>query len=80
MAHDDIIRWKHFPRYWPFVKEIHQSPGYPSQRPLMRSFDVFLCALSLTKSPDAGDLRRHAAHCDVTIVVAQNDWAADVPD
>ena len=22
----DIIKWKHFPRYWPFVRGIHQSP------------------------------------------------------
>ena len=26
-VHDDVIKWKHFPRYWPFV--------------LTRSFDVF---------------------------------------
>ena len=19
--HDDVIKWKHFPRYWPFVRE-----------------------------------------------------------
>ena len=25
--HDDIIKWKHFPRYWPFVWGIHRSPG-----------------------------------------------------
>ena len=24
--HDDVIKWKHFPRYWPFVREIHRSP------------------------------------------------------
>ena len=24
--HDDIIKWKHFPRYWPFVWGIHWSP------------------------------------------------------
>ena len=24
--HDDVIKWKHFPRYWPFVLEIHRSP------------------------------------------------------
>ena len=23
--HDDIIKGKHFPRYWPFVREIHRS-------------------------------------------------------
>ena len=24
--HDDVIKWKHFPRYWPLVWEIHRSP------------------------------------------------------
>ena len=24
--HDDVIKWKHFPRYWPFVSGIHGSP------------------------------------------------------
>ena len=23
-AHDDVIKWKDFPRYWPFVRWIHQ--------------------------------------------------------
>ena len=23
---DDVIKWKHFARYWPFVREIHRSP------------------------------------------------------
>ena len=26
MSHDDVIPWKHFPRYWPFERGIHQSP------------------------------------------------------
>ena len=26
MYHDDVIKWKHFPRYWSFVKGIHPSP------------------------------------------------------
>ena len=21
-SHDDLIKWKHFPRYWPFVRRI----------------------------------------------------------
>ena len=25
-SHDDIIKWKHFPRCWPCVREIHRSP------------------------------------------------------
>ena len=24
--HDDVIKWKHFPRYWPFMRGIHRSP------------------------------------------------------
>ena len=24
---DDVIKWKHFPRYWPFVRGIHRSPA-----------------------------------------------------
>ena len=25
-SHDDVIKWKHFPPYWPFVRGIHRSP------------------------------------------------------
>ena len=27
-AHGDVIKikWKHFPRYWPFVRGIHRTP------------------------------------------------------
>ena len=24
--HEDVMTWKHFPYYWPFVKGIHRSP------------------------------------------------------
>ena len=38
--HDDVIKWKHFPRNWPFVRG--PGPGeFPTQRPVTRSFDVF---------------------------------------
>ena len=26
-SHDDVIKWKHFPRYWSFVRGIHQWWG-----------------------------------------------------
>ena len=25
-SHHDVIKWTHFPRYWPFVRGIHRSP------------------------------------------------------
>ena len=27
--HDDVIKWKHFSRYWPFVRGIHRSRWIP---------------------------------------------------
>ena len=40
--HDNVIKWKHFLRYWPFSRRIHRSPvNSPHKRPLTRSFDVF---------------------------------------
>ena len=47
VLHDDVIKWKHFPRYWPFVREIHRGPGsFPHKghwrRALMFFFDLDL--------------------------------------
>ena len=28
ICNDDAIKWKHFPRYWPFVRGIHRSPMF----------------------------------------------------
>ena len=43
--HDDVIKWKHFPSNWPFARGIHRPTGeFPTQRPVTRSFDVFLAA------------------------------------
>ena len=34
LKHDDVIKWKYFPRNWPLVQGIHREP-------VTRSFDVF---------------------------------------
>ena len=39
--YDDVIKWKHFPRNWPFVRGIHRSRWIPTQRLVTWSFDVF---------------------------------------
>ena len=39
-THNDVIKWKNIPRYWPFVRGIHRSP-VNSQRPVTRSFGIF---------------------------------------
>ena len=38
-SHDDVVKWKPFLRYWPFVRGIHR--WIPLTKPVMRSFDVF---------------------------------------
>ena len=42
LAHDDVIKWKHFPRYWHFCAGNSPVSGeFPAQMPVTRSFDVF---------------------------------------
>ena len=71
--HDDVIKWKHFPRYWPFVRGIHRSPvNSPHKvqwcRALMFSL---ICAWinGWVNNRETGDLRRHRAHYDVSVMV-----------
>ena len=46
--HDDVIKWKHFPRYWPFVRGIHRSPGNSPHKGQWRGALMFslICALN----------------------------------
>ena len=46
--HGDVIKWKHFPRHWPFVREIHRSPvNFPHKGPWRWAFMISLiCALN----------------------------------
>ena len=44
--HDDVIRWKHFPRYRPFVRGIHRSPVDSPHKGQLRAalMGFFICA------------------------------------
>ena len=70
--HDDVIKWKHFPRYWPFVRGIHRSPVNSPHKgqwrgALMFSL-IFIRINGWVNNDEAGDLRRHLAHYDVTLM------------
>ena len=41
--HDDVIKWKHFPRYWPFVRGIHRSPVNSPRKGQWRGALMFSC-------------------------------------
>ena len=68
-SHDDVIKWKHFPFYWPFVRGIHLSPVNSPHKNQWRGDLTFslICAWinDWVNNRKAGDLRRHRSHCDV---------------
>ena len=72
-CHDDVIKWKHFPRYWPFVWGIYRSPVNSPHRGQWRGALMFsfICDWinGWVNNREAGDLRRHLAHYDVTLIV-----------
>ena len=71
LGHDDVIRWKHFPRYWPFVKGIHPPPVDSFHKGHWRGTLMFslICAWTngLANNRDDGQLRRRHAHYDITV-------------
>ena len=79
--HDDVIKWKHFSRSWP-------SPVNSPHKGRWRGAFVFslICARinSWVNNGEAGDLRRHLAHYDATVICQRIPyrWSApglDVP-
>ena len=69
--HDEIIKWKHFPRYWPFVRRIHRSPVNSHRKGQWRGTLMFslICAWinGWVNNRGACDLG-HCAHYDVTVM------------
>ena len=66
-VHDDVIKWKHFPRYWPFpVNSPHKAQWRGA---LMLSF---ICAgingWGVTNR-EVDDLRPHRAYYDVSVMI-----------
>ena len=57
VSHDDVIKWKRFPRYWPFARGIHRSPVDYPRKGQRRSFDIFF-DLRLNKRLDKQSRRR----------------------
>ena len=73
VKHDDVIKWQHFPRYWPFVRGIHGSPVNSPHKGQWRGALMFSLICTWIKgwinNREAGDLRRHRAHYDYDVIV-----------
>ena len=67
-------KWKYFLRYWPFVRGIHQSPVKSPHKGQWRGALMFSLIYTWmdgwVNDREAGDLRRHRAHYDVTVMIA----------
>ena len=74
--HDDVIKWKHSPRNWPFVRRIHRSPVNSPHKGQWRGALMFplICVWinDWVNNSEAGDLRRYQAHYDVTVMSPRN--------
>ena len=67
-----MIKWKHFPCYWTFVRGIHRPPMNSPHKGQWRGALMFslICAWinGWVNNRAAGDLRRYRAHYDVTVM------------
>ena len=74
--HDDVIKWKHFPRYWLFVWGIHRSPVNSPHKGQWRGALMFslICVWinGWVNNREAGDLRRYRGHYDVTVMAFES--------
>ena len=70
--HDDVIKWKHFPRYWPFVRGIHRSPVNSPHKGQWTGALMFslICVWinGWVNNRKAGDLGRYRARNDVIVM------------
>ena len=75
---NDVIKWKHFPRYWPFVRGIHRSPVNSPHKGKWRGALVFslICVWinDWVNNREAGDFSRYCAHYDVTLMGQPAQW------
>ena len=65
--HDDVIKWKHFPRNWPFVRGIHRSPVNSPHKGQCRGALMFFFYPRLNKRLSKQS-RRYRAHSDVILM------------
>ena len=83
-CHDDVIKWKHFPRNWPFLRGIHRWPVNSPHKGQWRGALMFslICTRinGWVNNGEAGDLRRHRDHYDVIMYgqIASNIHVSEI--
>ena len=73
LIHDDVIKLKHFWRYWPFERGIHRSPVNSPHKGQWRDASIFSLIRAWihgwVNNRESGDLRRHRAHYDIIVML-----------
>ena len=81
IAHIDVIKWKHIPCYWTFVRKIHRSPMDSPNKGQWRGALKFslICAWTngWVNNRNIGGLRRHRAQYDVTVMSCPYYWPSE---
>ena len=76
--HDDVVEWKHFLRYWPFVRGIHRSPVNSPHKGQWRGALIFslICGWinGLVNNREAGDFGRYRAIYDVIVMYYNSEF------
>ena len=76
--HDVVIKWKHFPRYWPLCGEFADNRWIPFTKASDAELWYFLWSapeqMVELNNQNAGDLRHHRAHYDVTVMRKWEVW------
>ena len=71
LKHYGVIKWKHFPHYWPFMRGIHRSPVKSPHKDQWRGTLMFslICAWinDWLNNQNASYLRRHRTHYNITV-------------
>ena len=74
--HDDVIKWKHFPRYWPFVWGIQRplvnSPHKGQWRGALMFSLICVWINGWINNHEAGNLRRNCTHYDIIVMCRTN--------
>ena len=77
--HDDVIKWKHFPRHWPLVRGIQRSSVNSPHKGQWRGALIFslICAgiNGWVNNGEADNFRCHRAKYDVIVMFTKSSCA-----
>ena len=75
--HIDFMKWKHFPRYWPFMRGTNGHRWFPPQRPVTRNFLDLRLNKWLSKQSKRLWCKTPSHHYDVIVIALSKKLTCD---